>query len=1057
MLVVAPMEQMMNVQKQQELKRVIATPAEEKPKFNWKRLIENDGACTCDHCPAGEIAEKIGEALVNSSLVNGQADIFSDGNRKLIVALTKQICARINGHAPSQITQTFVDDTIEEILVRNGEVEMAHAFVTKCQFENEYYKRLKDGRKLSLIRRDGSVVPWNIEKIKHAVELAFIAQNRTTELAEEISVAVTKGIVDEGLSFIHIESVQDRVQEELMRQGEYKIAEAYILYRAERAKLRQVEGAVVEKPVAQAPETMVLIKVDGDGSFFWDGAELRKRIEFANDGLDSHLTFEEIFLSLKEGISSDITLSELRECVIKNARLLIEKDPVLAVFAARIQLLYLYEDILGWNCTTDTPDRLDERQATAFVRYIETGVADGLLHRDMLKYDIARLSKVLDISCDREFDAIALQGLKENYFMRGFDNRILETPQMLWMRVAMGAFLAKNHGEDDVIALYELMRDRKFCLATPALYYAGTPKAQMMSSYVFHVEDDMQSIMTRGISDNAFIAKWGGGIAGSWSNVRSKGSRIAGTRGEAPGVIPFLQLHQHQLAIANQGAERRRGRGVAYLEIWHNDIIDFINYRKKHGAPGIQNDSLGTVLWVPDIFMRRLEKEGDWTLFNSEDAYALHELYGDAFDKKYEAIEKLVNDGQVHGTKISCREIWQKIMQRIFEGGSPKIAFKDTCNRANMCKSGVIHAAGLCLEHVMNTTSDETAVCNTGSLDINKHLKADGTLDKNSLKHTVAIATRALDAIIDANFFPAEAAEKFAKKYRAIGLGMMGLQNAFYNKNLPFGAPEAIEFSKECTEFIAYETIGESCKLAAAYGSCEAFELSDWKSGKMPFDFSNCEGAPTLDWDELRHMVRKNGLRNAYLNAFSPTRKIARLLGCYPELSPATKNVFTKRLDDNYEMMIISPELVKILKKSGVWNKAIHKQIRYFEGELAAIDEIPESIKEVFATAYMIDSESIIESAARRQKWIDQSQSLRLFLGSPNLKKLSHMFILAWSKGIKGIYDVKSTGFFSEVTPLNRYANDRHAGSDSGINCSDNADTMMKILAKFHGGEGRQR
>ncbi|MDR1433519.1 MAG: ribonucleoside-diphosphate reductase subunit alpha [Puniceicoccales bacterium] len=1038
------------------MKRVIATPAEEKPKFNWERLIESDGTCVCGYCPAGEIAEKIGEALVNASLVGGQADIFSDDNRKLIVALTRQICTRVNGHEPSQITQAFVDDTIEEILVRIGAMEMAHAFVAKCQFENEYYKRLKDGRKLSLIRRDGTIVPWNAEKIRHAVELAFIAQNRTAEPAEEIAIAVTKGIIGEGLSFIHIESVQDRVQEELMRQGEYKIAEAYILYRAERAKLREV-GGEKERSIAETQETIVLVNGEPDGGFFWDGTDLRRRIEFANDGLDSHLTFDEIFLSLREGISSNITLSELREGIIKNARLLIEKDPVLAVFAARMQLLYLYEDILAWNCTTDALDSLPGKQVAAFAKYVKTGVEDGLLHADMLKYDVERLSKALDISCDREFDAIALQGLKENYFMRGFENQILETPQMLWMRVAMGAFLAKDSAEDDVIAFYELMRDRKFCLATPALYYAGTPKAQMMSSYIFNVEDDMQSIMMRGISDNAFIAKWGGGIAGSWSNVRSKGSRIAGTRGEAPGVIPFLQLHQHQLAIANQGSERRRGRGVAYLEIWHSDVIDFINYKKKHGAHGVQSDSLGTVLWVPDIFMRRLKKEGDWTLFNSEDAYALHELYGNAFDGKYEAMEELVNGGRMRGTKIGCRDIWQKIMQRIFEGGSPKIAFKDTYNRANMCKSGIIHAAGLCLEHAMNTTSEETAVCNTGSLDINKHLKDDGELDRDSLKHTVMIATRALDAIIDANFFPAEAAEKFAKKYRAIGLGMMGLQNAFYNKNLPFGDPEAIEFGRECTEIIAYETIGESCELAAKYGSCEVFESSEWKAGKMPFDLSSCDGTPTLNWDELRGKVCKNGLRNAYLNAFSPTRKIARLLGCYPELSPATKNVFTKRLDDNYEMMIISPELVKTLKKSGVWNKAIHKQIRYFEGELAAIDEIPDSIKEVFATAYMIDSELIIESAARRQKWIDQSQSLRLFLGSPNLKKLSNMFILAWTKGIKGIYDVKSAGFFSETAPLGRCVENKNLDRSAEAACLDNADTMVKILAKFHGDDGQRR
>jgi ribonucleoside-diphosphate reductase alpha chain len=1042
-------EQKMSIQKNLELKRVIGTPIEEKPRFDWKRLVENDSECVCEYYNVGEIADKIGEVVVDISLVNKQSDIFDDANKQLVISLTRQVCRCINLRETCPPSQDLVNDAIEEILVRNNRREMAHAFVAKCRFENEYYRRIKESRKLSLIRRDGTVVPWNIEKIKHAVELAFISQHQSPERADKISRAVTKNILDEGLSFIHIENVQDCVQEELMRQGEYKIAEAYILYRAERAKMRELSDIEKEYTATQDQGPIIVVKNANDDSFLWDGSELHKRIAFANAGLDSHLTFDEILSSLKEGISSEVSISELKNYIIKNAQRLIEKDPVLAVFAARIQLLYLYEDIFDWNCTIDSLECLNEKQAIAFVKYVKTAVADSLLHRDMLKYDLEQLSRALDITCDREFDAIALQSLKEHYFMRNFDNRILETPQMLWMRVAMGAFLAKEHAENDVIECYKLMRDRKFCLATPTLYYAGTPKAQMMSSYVFYVEDNMQSIMTRGISDNAFIAKWGGGIAGSWTNVREKGARILGTRGRAPGVIPFLRLHQHQLAIANQGIERRRGRGAAYLEIWHSDIMEFIDYRKRHVNGSIPNDTLGTVLWIPDIFMRRLQQDADWTLLNSEEARSLHELYGDEFDRKYEKLERRVVEGKAPGKMVTCREIWQKVMQRIFEAGYPKIAFKDTCNRANMCKNGTIHGAGLCLEHVMNTSYDETAACNTGALDINKHLMPDGSLDKNALCHTIAVATRTLDAMIDANFFPSQAAETFAKKYRAIGLGMMGLQNAFYNKNLSFNSEEAIRFSEECAEIISYETINESCELAKKHGACQVFESSEWAKGKLPRDFAKDQSTGTLSWDVLRDKVKKNGIRNAYLNAFSPTRKIARLLGCYPELSPATKNVFTKRLDDNYEMMIISPELVRILKKSGIWNKAIHKQIRYFEGELAAIDEIPESIREMFSTAYMIDNEAIIEGAARRQKWIDQSQSLRLFLGSPNLKTLSDMFVLAWKKGVKGIYDVKSAGFFSGMNMVDSCENHRGLNNFQQSNYTDSTNAVMNALAKL--------
>ncbi|MDR3144185.1 MAG: ribonucleoside-diphosphate reductase subunit alpha [Puniceicoccales bacterium] len=1037
----------MNAKKNLELKRIIGTPIEEKPRFDWRRLVDCDGACICEYYSVGEIADKIGESLVNASLLNGQSDVCTDENKQLVVSLTRQVCAKINVCETRPPSQILVNEIIEEVLVRGGHQDIARAFVARCKFDSEYYQQLKGDRKLNLIRRDGSVVPWNTEKIRHAVEMAFVAQHQNPERVDKISRAVTQSILDEGLSFIHIENVQDRVQEELMRQGEYKVAEAYILYRAERAKLRGTSDAEGEKQAAMAEESILLIRDANGTSFFWDGSELRRRIEFANDGLDSHLTFDEIFLSLKEGITSEIDAVELKNRIVKNARRLIEKDPVLAVFAARIQLLYLYEEIFHWDCAADSFGVLAEKQAAAFVEYIKGGVAEGLLHEDMLKYDTVALSKELDISCDREFDAIALQGLCDNYFMRGLQNQVLETPQMLWMRVAMGVFLADGDA-DDVLSLYRLMRDGKFCLSTPTLYYAGTQKAQMMSSYVYYVSDDMRSIMTRGISDNAFIAKWGGGIAGSWSNVRGRGSRISGTRGEAPGVIPFLQLHQHQLALANQGVERRRGRGVAYLEIWHSDVIEFIDYKKKHGFIGMQKDALGTVIWVPDLFMRRLENDGDWTLFNSEDAYALHELYGEEFEKKYGEIEELVSTGKISGRRMACREIWQKIMQRIFEAGYPKIAFKDTCNRANMCKNGIIHAAGLCLEHAMNTTVDETAVCNTGALNISKHLTSDGAIDRDAMRHTVKIATRALDAMIDANFFPSDASAAFAKKYRAIGLGMMGLQNAFYQKNLPFNSPEAVEFGERCAEIISYETIGESCALAEKYGPCEMFESSEWKMGKMPCDFSSDTGRGAMDWDGLRSKVKKFGVRNAYLNAFSPTRKIAKLLGCYPELSPATKNVFVKRLDDNYEVMVISPELVKILKKSGVWNKAIHKQIRYFEGDLAAIDEIPEAIKEVFSTAYMIDNETIIDGAARRQKWIDQSQSLRLFLGSPNLKTLSDMFVLAWSKGVKGIYEVKVAGFFSGGGS-DRHAAENDFAENGSAGARDSTDAMVKILERF--------
>lgn len=1039
--------QTMDNQNNLDLKRIIATPAEEKPRFNWAKLIQNDPICASQHHHAEAIAEIIGEATVNAGLLKGQSDILSDENKNLVRSLVQEICSELAQQNSQPVSQERIENIIEEVLVRHRCQDIAMAFVAQCHFKNEYSKKMHQEKALHLIRRDGSVVPWNIDKIKHAVELAFLAQNQTPEKADIISQAVTQRIIDEGLSFIHIETVQDCVQAELMRQGEYKIAEAYILYRAERAKQREENETETPKTTASPASPLILIKNNDGSSFFWDGAELRRYITFANQGLDSHLTDEEIFLSLKENMDEETTLVSLRANIVKNARMLIEKDPVLAVFAARIRLLFLYEEVFGWNCRTDPFESINQQQSQAFVRYIQKAVEQGLLHPSMLKYDLVRLSKELEVSFDEDFDAIALESLEENYFLRDDQNHVLETPQMLWMRVAMGVFLEQEHSEDQVIRLYRVMSARRFCLATPTLYYAGTPKAQMMSSYVYYLEDDMQSIMTRGISDNAFIAKWGGGIAGSWSNVRCKDSRIAGTRGRAPGIIPFLELHQHQLAIANQGSERRRGRGTAFLEIWHYDVLDFINYKKEHGYSGKGNDCLGTALWIPDIFMRRLEMDGDWTLFNSENAYALNELYGEAFDQQYEQLEQRAEAGEIIAKKITCREIWQRIMQRIFETGFPKIAFKDTCNRSNMCKNGIIHASNLCMEHMMNTSVDETAVCNTGALDISKHLCPDGSLDITLLRETISIAVDALDAMIDASYFPSESSQSFARRYRAIGLGMMGLQNAYYNKNLAFDSDEALQFAEDCSEIIAYESIKESVELAKAKGACPIFPETEWAKGNLPCDFSSLPTTSNgkLDWLSLRENVKTYGIRNAYLNAYSPTRKIARLLGCYPELSPATKNVFTKRMDDNYEMMIISPEMVKALKKAGVWNKSIHKQIRYFEGELGAIDGIPNDIKEVFSTAYMIDNHVLIESASQRQRWIDQSQSLRLFLGTPNLRILSDMFLSAWKKGIKSIYEVKSAGFFQNSL----HTSTSHAFSPSS-HPQDHTDAMIEVLSKFH-------
>lgn len=1004
-----------NAQETSELKRLIATPNEEKPNFRWEKVILTKNAHP--DCPLANIAREIGEALTNICLVRGESDIFTEENKRLVSEMVSAIAQESLRYKDRALGSNELDSMIEEVLVRNDRSDIARGFVLKKQLEHEAYDNsCRCKPVIKLIRRNKQVVPWNQSKIEHAVAQAFLSIGQDPAPASAIADSVTMHILESGLSFVDIEDVQNAAQEELMRAGFFKVAEAYILYRAQRARMRadELDESFAPGSEANYQESIILIKEPNGESFLWDGSDLQARIAFAHEGLDSHLTNDEIVSALRDGVINEIDSQALREHIIENARGLIEKDPGFAIFAARIQLSFLYEEIFDWHCMTDGTDKLREKQVQMFEKYVQNGVNLGLLHQDMLKFDLKKLSAALDVHADMEFDAIALQGLVENYLLRDDEQRILETPQMLWMRVAMGIFLLNEKPEDDIIALYNLLKERRFCLSTPTLYYAGTPKAQMCASYVYHLEDDLKSIISRGIADNAFISKWGGGVGGSWTNIRGRGTRIKGTRGDSPGIIPFLQLHQHQLAVANQGTERRRGRGIAALEIWHCDVQDFIDYKKKTGCAGSYNDELGTVLWVPDLFMSRLEENEDWSLFNPEDAAPLHDLYGVKFVEEYTLLEERAARGEICSKRVSAQELWQKFMQRIFETGYPKIAFKDTCNRANMCKNGVIHAPNLCLEHMLNTSVDETAVCNTGSLDISEHLREDGTLDHEKLRASVQVAVRALDAIVDVNFYPTEASHAFAKKYRAIGLGVMGFQNALYHKNLPFNDVQALEFINECFEHVTYYTIQESIELAKKYGHCSICPDTEWRDGKLPMDFASDNvslPAPTLDWTAIREDLKKYGIRNAYLNANSPTRKISRLMGCYPGLTPATRNVFTKQLSGNHEMMIISQELVNTLKQNGCWNKEVHKQVRYFEGELAAIEEIPEEIKNLYCTAFMIDSEILIAQAAAVQRWVDQAQSIRLFLSAPNLHALSNMFINAWKSGIKSVHDVKSAGF----------------------------------------------
>ncbi|MEM7603347.1 MAG: ribonucleoside-diphosphate reductase subunit alpha, partial [Verrucomicrobiota bacterium] len=606
-------------------------------------------------------------------------------------------------------------------------------------------------------------------------------------------------IARSGQEFIRIEELQDRVQEELMRQGHFKVAEAYILYRAHRSSNRQHEDDVATAESESTQESMIVVNRADGSSDLWDGLDLRKRIEFAVTGLDLCLTQDEIENELRRAFFNEMTESDLKKTVILNAKSLIEKDGDFAKFAGRILLTYIYEEVLGWDIVRDGMENLGDFHRRAFKANLVRGVEIERISPRMLEYNLDRLSDAISPTADLDFDYLGIQTLYDRYLIIDktdeASHRRIETPQLFWMRVSMGLMVGeKENAEDKIIDLYRLYSSRRFCSSTPTLFNSGTLHSQLSSCYLYKVDDSIESIMQRGIADNAYLSKWAGGLGGSWTSVRGTGGYIKGTNGESQGVIPFLKLHNDQLVAVNQGG-KRRGSGCAYLESWHNDITDFLELRKNTGDERRRAHDMNTANWIPDLFMQRMEARESWTLFRANETPDLHDLYGKAFAERYEQYEADAKAGKIYGREIPALDLWKSMLKMIFETGHPWITFKDPCNvRSPQDHAGVIHSSNLCTEITLNTSADETAVCNLGSVVLETHLKEDGELDLEKLRETVQVAVRALDNVIDINFYPTEAAKNANSRHRPVGLGVMGLQNALFVRNTPFASEAAVEF-----------------------------------------------------------------------------------------------------------------------------------------------------------------------------------------------------------------------------------------------------------------------
>ena len=1024
-----------------ELQRAAETPEDMKPRFNWGEMakapelpsprIHVEAGNGQEELSVEQIAETVGKAVTDLALSRKQDDIFNESNQQLVANIVASVSdmlhAKVSGEdndAPVLLSGEELTSIIEQALVRQNAHDVAKSLLIRRKKTEPGFNLISDNEKpvCKVIRRNGEVVAWLPHKIEVAVRSAFLSQGMDSSPAKEVSEALTDRLAHSGQEFIRIEELQDCVQEELMRQGHFKVAEAYILYRAHRAAERAVDEEEQTLELESTQESMIVVNRADGSSDLWDGLDLRKRIEFASTGLDLCLNAEEIEQELRRAFFNEMSESDLKKTVILNAKSLIEKDGDFAKFAGRILLTYIYEEVLDWDIVRDGVRSLGEFHRRAFKQNLVRGTEIERIHPRLLEYNLDRLADAVNPTADLDFDYLGIQTLYDRYLIvdkTAEKHRRLETPQLFWMRVSMGLMIdEKNDRENRIIDLYRLYSSRRFCSSTPTLFNSGTLHSQLSSCYLYKVDDSIESIMQRGVADNAYLSKWAGGLGGSWTSVRGTGSYIKGTNGESQGVIPFLKLHNDQLVAVNQGG-KRRGSGCAYLESWHNDIDDFLELRKNTGDERRRAHDMNTANWIPDLFMKRMEARGSWTLFRANEAADLHDLYGKAFEERYEQYEVDAREGKIYGKEVPAIDLWKRMLKMIFETGHPWITFKDPCNvRSPQDHTGVIHSSNLCTEITLNTSHDETAVCNLGSVVLDSHLTDEGELDLIKLKETIFTAVRALDNVIDINFYPTDAAANANQRHRPVGLGVMGLQNALFLRNTSFASEEAIDFNDEFMEAIAYFAYEASSDLAAERGSYSTYDGSKWSRGIMPHDtvdmLEEQRGEPIdvtrggkMDWDALREKIQKQGMRNSNVLAIAPTATISNIMGSTPCIEPTFKNLFVKG-NLSGDFIVLNQYLVRDLKELNLWGEEMVDRLKYYDGELADIDEIPQHLKEKYATAFSIDYTWLIDAAARRQKWIDQSQSVNLFLATPDMKTLSHMYRAAWRKGLKTTYYLRT-------------------------------------------------
>ena len=873
-----------------------------------------------------------------------------------------------------------------------------------------------------ILRRNGAVVPFVPQKIAVAMMKAFLAVHGTQgaasasvrEVVDQLTQAVVRALMRSrpGGGTFHIEDVQDQVELCLMRGEHHEVARAYVLYRERRAQERARQAET------QAPSTPALHVIDGDQRVALDMNRLRGLIESACAGLGTDVQAEPIVQETLRNLYDGVPLEEVHKAAILAARTLIEKDPDYSFATARLLLHTISREVLGREVAQGD---MAQAYADYFPQCIRKGVENQLLDERLLQFDLTRLGAALEAGRDLQFDYLGLQTLYDRYFLHVRKTRI-ELPQVFFMRVAMGLALGEIDREARAIEFYEVLSRFDFMSSTPTLFNSGTLRSQLSSCYLTTVPDDLDGIY-ESIKENALLSKYAGGLGNDWTRVRALGSHIKGTNGESQGVVPFLKVVNDTAVAVNQGG-KRKGAVCAYLETWHLDIEEFLELRKNTGDDRRRTHDMNTANWIPDLFMRRVLEKGQWTLFSPSDVPDLHDLFGSAFETAYAAYEAKAARGEIKPSKtIQATDLWRKMLTMLFETGHPWITFKDACNvRSPQQHVGVVHSSNLCTEITLNTSDSETAVCNLGSVNLLNHLirNADGqlALDHAKLRRTVGIAMRMLDNVIDINYYAVKKARDANLRHRPVGLGLMAFQDALYELRIPYASEEAVEFADRSMEAICYYAYWASTDLAAERGCYSSYRGSLWERGILPLDsldlLAQARGghvevdrSVTLDWDALRHKITKDGMRNSNCVAIAPTATISNIVGVDASIEPCFGNLSVKS-NLSGEFTVINHKLVSDLKRLGIWDDVMVMDLKHFKGSLHAIDRVPQEIKSLYSTAFEVEPRWLVEAASRRQKWIDQAQSLNIYMAGASGKKLDETYKLAWLRGLKTTYYLRT-------------------------------------------------